>query len=113
MLPPPEWAFIMPTGRPSMNRFAFCAIRLRCTYFRAALIFVQCRRYWDVSTTMIHTHVLKVAAAGTTSPLDLGLEGPLCGSRAKVFTGSRRAGRLGGMESIGTSCGPSMLSGRC
>ena len=25
----------------------------------------------DVSTTMIHTHVLKVAAGGTTSPLDL------------------------------------------
>jgi len=24
----------------------------------------------DVSTTMIHTHVLKVAAAGTASPLD-------------------------------------------
>ena len=25
----------------------------------------------DVSTTMIYTHVLKVAAGGTTSPLDL------------------------------------------
>ena len=28
----------------------------------------------DVSTTMIYTHVLKVAAGGTTSPLDLLLQ---------------------------------------
>ncbi|MBT9514256.1 MAG: hypothetical protein IV104_18100 [Acidovorax sp.] len=30
----------------------------------------------DVSTTMIYTHVLKVAAGGTSSPLDLMAHGP-------------------------------------
>jgi integrase len=33
----------------------------------------------DVSTTMIYTHVLKVAAGGTASPLDvLAAGGPAC-----------------------------------
>ncbi|OGA95443.1 MAG: hypothetical protein A3E79_01600 [Burkholderiales bacterium RIFCSPHIGHO2_12_FULL_61_11] len=36
----------------------------------------------DVSTTMIYTHVLKVAAGGTASPLDaLGNQGPSEGDR--------------------------------
>ena len=37
----------------------------------------------DVSTTMIYTHVLKVAAGGTSSPLDTllsGLQPPPAGS---------------------------------
>ena len=32
----------------------------------------------DVSTTMIYTHVLKVAAGGTSSPLDALVPPPSC-----------------------------------
>ena len=44
----------------------------------------------DVSTTMIYTHVLKSAAAGTASPLDALMDGALAGA-ASLFPSSSSA----------------------